>query len=29
MSKYPVLKATMEELKKSVSFDFKLVFEVF
>lgn len=26
MSKYPVLKATMEELKKSLSFDFKLVF---
>ena len=26
MSKYPVLKATVEELKKSVSFDFKLIF---
>jgi len=26
MSKYPVLKATIEELQKSLSFDFKLVF---
>lgn len=26
MSKYPVLKATMEELKKNLSIDFKLVF---
>ena len=26
MSKYPVLKATMEELKKNLSIDFKLVY---